>query len=192
MERTVRKVGRLAPLASMLFLALVSSAWGGEWKGSCDIRVLGSSTLHDFTGDVRCQPFRIDVDDAGGGKPAIAGADVAVLVDEIDTGNKTRDRQMRTMFQSDLFPEIRGIFGNIDPKISRLEFKLRIRGAERTIRTVVSGYQEQAGRVSFDAEFPVSLKDYRLVPPTVAFGLIRVDDKVTVKVAVRLEAVPGQ
>ena len=182
----------MAPLASVLFLTLMSSSWGGEWNGTCDIRVLGTSTLHDFTGNVRCQPFKIVVEDGGGGNPVIAGADVAVPVGEIDTGNKTRDKQMRQMFQSDRFPNIRGIFKNIDPKSFRLEFNLRIRDTERMIRTVVSNYQEQAGRVSFDAEFPVSLKDYRLVPPTVAFGLIRVDDKVTVKAAVRLEAVPGK
>lgn len=181
----------MAPLASLLLLTLISGAWGGEWKGSCDISVLGTSTLHDFTGNVRCQPFKIVVEDGGGGNPVIAGADVVVLVDEIDTGNKSRDKQMRKMFQGDRFPRIRGIFRNIDTRSVRLVFNLRVRETERTIRADVSNYQEQAGRVSFDAAFPVSLKDYLLVPPTVAFGLIRVDDKVTVKAAVRLEAVPG-
>ena len=56
----------------------------------------------------------------------------------------------------------------------------------------MSNYQERNGRVSFDVEFPVSLKDYKLVPPKVAFGLIRVDDKVMVKAAVRLDALPAK
>ncbi len=187
-------------LATFLVLALTRSAWAGDWKGGCDIRFRGTSTLHDFTGNVRCQPFRVGVEEVTEGKAIIPGAEVAVLAGEMETGNKSRDRQMLEMFQSDKFPRIRGIFGKIDPEYIRQErrrgpeegvqfdFTLRIRDIERPVHAVVSNFRETDGGVSFDVEYPVSLKDYQLVPPKAFFGLVRVDDKVVVKTAVRLDA----
>ena len=201
------KPGRVSPtislkamLATFVALTVMPSAWAGELKGSCDIRFRGTSTLHDFTGNVRCQPFRVGVENAADGKTVIPGAKVAVLVGEMDTGNKTRDRQMREMFQGDKFPDIRVVFGNIVPENIRqelrrgpegrapLDFILKIRDFERPVHAVASNLREAEGRVSFDVEYPVSLKDYRLVPPKAFFGLVRVDDKIMVTTAVRLEA----
>lgn len=187
-------------LATFVALTAMPSAWAGEWKGSCDIRFRGTSTLHDFTGNVRCQPFQVGIDDVAAGKTIVPGAEVAVLAGEMDTGNKSRDRQMRKMFQNDKFPRIRGIFRKIDPENLRqelrrgpdgrapLDFTLKIRDIERPVRAVASNFREAEGRISFDVEYPVSLKDFQLDPPSPFFGLVRVDDKVMVKTAVRLEA----
>lgn len=73
-----------------------------------------------------------------------------------------------------------------------MELTLKIRDVERRIQAVISNLRENPGRVSFDAEFPLSLKEYDLKPPTVFFGAIRVGDKVTVNAAFRLEAVPSK
>lgn len=195
-----RSIPMKAKLAIFLVLALAPSAWAGEWKGSCDIRFRGTSTIHDFTGNVRCQPIQVGGGDVADGKTIIPGAEVAALAAEMDTGEKTRDRQMREMFQSDKFPRIRGIFTNIDPGNIRrdlrkspdgkvpLDFTLRIRDIERPVHGVLSNFRERDGVISFDVDYAVSLKDYRLVPPKVFFGIVRVDDKVTVTTAVRLEA----
>src|SRR5512143_645841 len=106
-------------LATALALAFLPSAWAAEWKGSCDIRFRGSSSLHDFTGNVRCQPFHVGVQGVANGRMIVPSAEVAALAGEMDTGNNSRDRQMREMFQSDRFPRIRGIFRNIDPESFR-------------------------------------------------------------------------
>lgn len=189
-----------AILATFVVLTVMPPAWAGAWKGSCDIRFRGTSTLHDFTGNVRCQPFQVGVEGIAGGKTIIPGAEVAVLAGEMDTGNKSRDRQMRKMFQNDKFPRIRGIFRRIDPENIRqelrrgpdgrapLDFTLKIRDIERPVRAVASNFREAEGRISFDVEYPVSLKDFQLDPPSPFFGLVRVDDKIVVKTAVRLEA----
>lgn len=185
---------------STILLTLLPLAWAGAWKGTCDIRFQGTSTLHDFTGHVRCQPFQVAAEDAASGQTIIPGARVAVLAGEMDTDNGKRDRQMRQMFESDQFPRILGAFGKIDPeKIRRelrrgpeatvpLDFALTIREIERPVHAVASNFRETDAEVSFDVEYAVSLKEFRLVPPKVAFGLVRVGDRVTVKAAVRLEA----
>lgn len=186
--------------AVILLLALVSPAGAAEsLKGECEIQFFATSTLHDFTGTVRCQPFAVDLVGGAGGGKIIPGVEIAVPVEEIDTTNKKRDRQMREMFQYDKFPHIRGTTKDLGPERIRqeirngpnatgtVEFTLKIRETERTVRAVVSNLRETGERVTFDVEFPVSLKEYGLKPPAPFFGAIRVGDRITVHVAFRLK-----
>lgn len=186
-------------LATLLVLAIMPPAWGAAWHGRCDVHFRGTSSLHDFTGSVPCQPFRVGVEDGTDGRTIISGVDVSVLTGEMKTGNSGRDRQMRDMFQSDRFPAIRGVFGRIDPEALRqelrgradgkapLEFVLRIRDVERPVHGVLSNLRETGRALAFDVDYDVSLSDYRLVAPKAFFGLVTVGDKVAVKTTVRLE-----
>jgi hypothetical protein len=185
--------------AFLLFLPVF--AFAGEWKGTCDLRFTGTSTLHDFTGNVHCRQFTLTAADGPGGKELLRASVIEVPVSEMDTGNNSRDRQLRDMFRSVEYPVLLGSFKDISPEVFRqelgkspdgkrsLDFLLRIRDIERPVHAVASGFREENGRVSFALEFPVSLKEYGLKPPTVLFGAIRVGDKVTVRAAVRLEAI---
>lgn len=189
-------------IAAFLLLTLASSVSAGDLKGNCELRILGTSTLHDFAGTVRCQPFPVNLVGGADGRKVIPVVEIAVLVEEMDTMNKTRDKQMREMFQNERFPRIQAVLSNLDPDKIRqemrkdpngkgtLEFTLKIRDIERRIQAVIGNLREISGRVSFDAEFPVSLKEYNLTPPTVFFGIVRVGDKVTVNAAFQLEDVP--
>src|SRR5512134_176668 len=187
-------------IAAFLLLALVSSASAERFKGNCEIRFLGTSTLHDFAGTARCQPFSVSV--AGGADEGrmIRGVEIAVPVEEMDTKNRKRDKQMRGMFESDKFPLIRSVLTELDPdKIRRemrndpngkgtVEFTLKIRDIGHRIRAAVGNLRETPERVSFDVEFPVSLKTYDLKPPSPLFGAIRVGDTIAVRAAFRLES----
>lgn len=181
---------KMARIVAGFLLLSAGPAWAGKIEGVCEIRFLGTSTLHDFSGKVRCLPF-------GGGivtdetrKTVISRMEVEVPVDEMDTGNKDRDRQMRDMFGSDRFPRIHGTIRNIDVDRIRqvsagegkavIDLSLRIRDVERSVPATVTNLREDGNRVRFDVEFPVSLKDFGLKAPSVLF-IIRVGDKVTVK-----------
>ena len=189
-----------AMLAILLALFHAPSAGAVEWNGSCDNRFRGTSTLHDFAGDARCRPFTVDVGTGADGKAGIGRTEVVVPVGDMDTGNGSRDRQMRRMFESERFPSIRGTFGTIDPETFRrelrrapdagvpLDFTLAIRGVARPVHAVASNFREAGGTISFDVDYAVSLNDYGLAAPTVFFGLVKVGDTVAVKTAVRLEA----
>ncbi len=208
--RVRRTAARLSPsarltvkLAALLVLVIMPPAWGAAWRGRCDVHFHGTSSLHDFTGSVPCQPFRVGLDDGGGGKTVIRGADVSVLTVEMNTGNKRRDGQMREMFQSDRFPAIRGSFGKIDPDTLRqelrrrpdgkapLDFVLRIRDVERPVHGVLSNLRETGRALAFDVDYDVSLSDFRLVAPKAFFGMVKVGDKVAVKTTVRLDTDEG-
>ncbi len=198
-RRAVAAILRKAAIAAVGAVVLVPSAAAGSWSGSCDVTFRCRSTLHDFAGKVRCQPFRVATENAAGGGTIVPRAEIAVAAAEMDTGNRTRDRQMREMLQSERFPRIRGIFPTIDPESLRrkfqmapdgkvpLEFTLSIRDIERPVHAIAGNFRESAGTVSFDVEYAVSLEEYRLVPPRPFFGLLRVDDRVLVSTAVRLD-----
>lgn len=191
-------------IPAFFLLALACSASAADLKGNCEIRILGTSTLHDFTGAVRCQPFPVKLVRGSDGSTMIPAVDIAVLVDEMDTQNKSRDKQMREMFQSGKFPRIQASLADLDADRIRqgmrkdksgkgtVELSLKIRDIERRIHAAIGNLRETPGRVSFDAEFQLSLKDYNLKPPTVLFGAIRVGDRIMVNATFRLDEVSSK
>jgi len=180
-----------ARLAAVLLLLLATPSIGGEIRGTCETRFLGSSTLHDFKGTGSCRPFSARLVRDAAGKSVLPSVAVEVPVAGMKTGNDSRDGKMREMFQSDRFPAILATARDIDIDGLRervrkgregktpLEIVLAIRGVERKLQATVGGLKEEGSRVSFDIEFPVSLNDFGLKPPSV-LGIIRVADKVVV------------
>jgi len=55
--------GRILTLCSLLWLVAPAAAEMAPQgvRGHCEIRFIGSSTLHDFSGEVRSQPFGLEV-----------------------------------------------------------------------------------------------------------------------------------
>ena len=162
-------------------------------RGACDVAFLVTSTLHDFPGSARCLPFEAVLGRDAAGRRVIPSVEVEVPVAGMDTRNKSRDGQMREMFRSERFPRIHAAAQDVDVERLRVEIGkgregnasfdllLRIRDVERKVRATASNLKESGERVTFDLEFPVSLGEFDLKAPSV-LGIIRVGDKVTVKV----------
>ncbi len=206
-SRRFRHAGTVFSLALLLLssgpaAAAPDAADPPEWKGGCDIRFGGKSTLHDFSGTVGCRPFDV-VATVAGGKVVIPRLEAFVLVGEMNTGNASRDRRMREMFESAAYPRIRAVLSGLDPAALRktltaspgarepLEATLTIRNVSRKIRAEAGNLREEGGRITLDVEFPVSLKDFGLEPPSV-LGIIRVKDTVTVAARVTLRDVQAK
>lgn len=161
-------------------------------RGACDIAFLATSTLHDFSGSARCLPFAAVLARDAAGRQVIPSVEVEVPVAGMDTRNKSRDGQMREMFRLEPFPRIHVSAHDVDVERLRVEIGkgregnasidllLRIRDVERKVRATASNLRESGERVTFDLEFPVSLREFDLKAPSV-LGLIRVGDKVSVK-----------
>jgi hypothetical protein len=192
MSRQLRIFAVLLPL---LFAVQASAA---EIRGTCDVRFLGTSTLHDFHGTGKCAEFAAPLERSAGSASVLRLVKLDVPVGTMDTENDSRDKEMRKMFQADRHPVIHALARDIDTDAVRRRMKedaagkaaldviLEIRGVERKVAAAASGLKEEGNRVSFDVEFPVSLKDFGLKPPSV-LGLIRVGDRVTVKASFRVE-----
>ncbi len=183
--------------SAMLLLLWAAPAGAGEIRGVCDVRFEGTSTLHDFGGTARCEPFHANFTRRADGRTVVLGAEVLVPVAGMDTKNGSRDRQMREMFDSDRFPRIRAAVAEVDAdRLLReakpgagtgiLEVSLTIRDVERRVEASVSNLREEPGKVTFDLTLPVSLREFGLKAPSV-WGIIRVADRVTVRSFVTLD-----
>lgn len=179
-------------LAAVLLLLLAGSAAAGSIRGTCDVLFLASSTLHDFSGTARSRPFAAPIVMDGEGKAVLPAVEVEFPVAEMRTGNDSRDGKMREMFQVDRHPVIRAVARDIDADSLRermrkerggkvpLAVSLAIRGVERKIQATAGNWKEEGVGFTFDVEFPVSLREFGLDPPSV-LGIIRVGDRVDVK-----------
>ena len=190
-----------AGLLLATLVALVSPSSAGEAKaepapatirGACDVAFIVTSTLHDVPGSARCLPFAAVLARDAAGRQVIPSVEVDVPVAGMDTRNRSRDGQMREMFRSERFPRIHATAHDVDVErlrvetgkgregIASIDLLLRIRDTERKVRATASNLKESGGQVTFDLEFPVSLGEFDLKPPSV-LGIIRVGDKVSVK-----------
>jgi len=187
-------------LAALVAVISSSSAGGAKAdapasatiRGACEVAFLATSTLHDVSGSARCLPFETVLARDAAGRQILPTVEVEVPVASMDTSNKSRDGKMREMFLSERFPRIHAAAHAVDVERLRVEIGkgrdgnasidllLRIRDVERKVRATASNLKESGERVSFDLEFPVSLREFDLKAPSV-LGIIRVGDKVSVK-----------
>ncbi len=176
----------------ILLILLSGYAFAGSIQGTCDVRFFGTSTLHDFDGTVRSIPFTAAVSRDAAGNPVVPSVELEFPVADMRTGIETRDGKMREMFQSDRYPVIRAEVKDVEAGRFReamrnaqggkvpLDVTVLIRGVQRKVQATAYNWKEKGGRVGFDIEFPLSLKEFELKAPSV-IGLIRVGDRVVVK-----------
>ena len=115
----------------------------------------------------------------------------------LDTDNGSRNKNMYAMFDAQQYPQIEGRFGELDPAAllqqlgSRstsepVPFELTIRSITRPVQAIISSVKQTPDQIDLVAEFPLSLQDFELKPPSV-LGLIRVADQLRVRVEVTLQ-----
>ncbi len=70
--------------------------------------ILRNLHLHDFSGQVNCEPFTWQITTDPNTGTLVVNGELDVLISKMDTQNKKRDKNMRNMFQSKKFPHIHG------------------------------------------------------------------------------------
>jgi polyisoprenoid-binding protein YceI len=158
--------------------AAPSRAAAATLAGTGTIAFKGTSTLHDFEGQVAVQPFTIRISDGGRWS-----ADATVPVAEMNTGNSKRDKSMYEMFELPSYPAIRGKLEDQPvPKGGNgtVTMTLQIRDKRQSVRVQVTDWKMQGGELSFHGTAQVSLGQFGLVPPSV-LKMIKVADTVTLE-----------
>jgi len=198
--RACRAVGLIVVLGSFAVAARVAADPASRGlEGECEIHFVGSSTLHDFSGQVHSHPFALAYRIDESGAPGSWSGSIEVPVAEMDTGIERRNRKMFEMFDADSFPLIVADFPRLggdalararsDDEID-LDFDLTIREVTRPVAAKLSNWTETERSASFDAEFELSLAEFGLEPPAV-LGLIRVGDAVVVRAHVVVDGLPA-
>ena len=177
-------------LAGWLMAAPAAPAAVEDWPGQAEIEFQATSTLHDFSGTVRTEPFHATVELDG--NAATLGGTAVVAVAQMDTRHAKRDQNMRTMFDAVRFPLITGVLEptRIDPAApAQVPLRLRIRDRVQTVPVTLTDWRVEPGRVQFDLTMVLSLEQFGLAPP-VLLGFIKVGDAVTVRIRGALEKPP--
>jgi YceI-like domain len=180
-------------LSCALLLAFPFAALSGElWTGASDVKFRGYSTLHDFDGTIRAVPLKVNVRSGPNGRIVDATSDVKVK--EMNTADAKRDANMIAMFKEAQFHlikiEVAGVEeGALRPSSGNglMPIKMAIAGTRGTVIGSVANVSESMGKVEFDLAFHVSLKAFKLDPPKVIGGLVKVRDMVDVTAHVVLK-----
>jgi hypothetical protein len=189
-------MNKLSPfLALGFFLVCLTSVAAAptQWRGTSEIQFDGTSTLHDWSGNVSAQPFTaiVTMDDAG--NPTALKAQVAVKAANMDTHKPARDKTMQESMKVTDFPLIIGTMDTGFNKVmkpgekapSHLPFTLKILGKEQQVNGAISNWQHKGDTATFDLDFDLSLKKCGINVPAAMF-VIRVGDTIKVHAVVKL------
>lgn len=139
----------------------------------------GSSSLHEWEG--KAAPISTTLHASS--TPEAWDAEFTVPIAGLDSGNGTRDANMRAMFHSDRYPDLRIALRGVDPSDVQRDYALRaaltIGETTHDIPIRVANWEQDTGHASFDAQADVSLGAFGLEAPSV-LGIVRVADIVRV------------
>lgn len=189
----MNKLPHLLALGTFLVCLPLAAATPTQWRGTSDIRFDGTSTLHDWSGNVSSQPFTaiVTMDDAG--NPIALKAQVTVKAASMDTQKPQRDEKMHDSMKVADFPLITGAMDTDFDKVmkpgektpSHLPFKLKLIGKEQQVDGAVSDWKLKGDTATFDLDFDLSLKKCGIDVPSALF-VIRVGDTIKVHATVKL------
>ena len=185
------QTGMRLVVTALLVSTLGPSAFAEIRRGSADIEFQGTSTLHDFSGTAKTDPFDALVESEG--TATLVSGTATVAVARFDTGHANRDKNMRKMFDAARFPFATGTLEpvRIDrAKDSAATLVLTIRDRTTRVPATIRNWQMEGHVIRFDLDMTLSLREIGLSPP-VLLGVIRVGDAVPVRVRIALEKTPG-
>lgn len=188
-------------LALLLSLAaaLASTTHAADrYAGTCNIVFAGDSTLHAFTGDITNIAIVVSCDTNATGA-AVLNARLEIAPKQLSTHHEKRDKNMYAMFKPDKFPKLLAVVTNAPLAAAKLTpteaagtngvlpVQLTFCGITKEVTAKTMNQQLLADGWEFDLQTDVSLKAFKLEPPSVLFGAISVDDKVVIKAHVKVK-----
>lgn len=179
--------GGLFALMAVAQACPAQSSLPEQWPAEAVIRFSATSTLHDFGGAVAAQSFLLTTVS----NRWVAEADV--LSGSMDTANDKRDAKMYEMFNTNDYPRLHGkvvIAASPSDAPTNAVLSLKIRDEEHDLPVRITHWEQTATNLHFHAEWRVSLKQYKLKPPSV-MGVIRVGDTVTLDAEVTATRTAG-
>jgi hypothetical protein len=179
-------------LTACLLGSLAQADTTQSWSGKADITFEGTSTLHNWGGKVSAKPFQTQVTLDAEGKPKRVQAEVIVEAAKMDTAEPKRDENMRKAMKVTEHPLIQAMIDVPADQIAadlktptQLPMTLTLLGKPQQITGTIRQFQRKDGKVTFDLDFPVSMKASGISVPSVLL-FIRVGDGVKVHASVTL------
>lgn len=169
-----------------------------RYVGTCNVVFEGDSTLHAFTGDITNITVVVFCDTNSAGV-AILNTRLEIAPKQLTTHHEKRDKNMYAMFKPDSFPKLFAVVTNAPLAAAKLTpaetantagtlpVQLTFCGISKEASAKTTNPKAHADGWEFDLATEVSLKAFKLEPPSVMFGAISVDDKVVIKAHVKVQ-----
>jgi polyisoprenoid-binding protein YceI len=183
----------------LVSIALLGQANAAEkYTGTCNVVFEGDSTLHAFTGDITNVTVVVICDTNAAGV-AVLNTRLEIAPKQLSTHHEKRDANMYKMFQSDRFPKLMAVVTNAPLAAAKLSpsetanvpgslaMKLTFCGITKEVVARTTNPKPHPDSWEFDLQADISLKAFKLQPPSVMFGAISVDDKVVIKAHVKVQ-----
>ncbi len=155
--------------------------------GESNLSILGTSNVRDFEclyeGDFQVDTLShfLTIENE---IIRVKGDSLKLKIDTFDCGKRGINRDFRGSLQSDEFPTIDISLLNFSPSDELLEeakVLIYLAGAQKKyVLEFISTYQDN-GVVKIEGEQKLAMTDFNIDPPTTFFGLIKVQDELTIK-----------
>lgn len=182
-----------ALLVTSAWLLLAGSGLAAEkYVGTCNVVFEGDSTLHGFSGNITNIAVEVHCETNSAGA-AVLNTRLEIAPKQLSTHSAKRDANMYEMFKPDKFPKLIAVVTNAPLAAAKLTpteaagtngvlpMQLTFGGITKEVSAKTTNQKPHAGGWEFDLQTDVSLKAFKLQPPSVMFGAISVDDKVVIK-----------
>jgi polyisoprenoid-binding protein YceI len=150
----------------------------------------GRATTGVFTGTTTT----VSGEMSGGGSLSEVRGWVEAPVSTLVTGNGRRDKDLNKSMASDLYPTIRFDLTGVTPGAERgdtadvvLQGRLSIHGVTREA-SIPATVVTQPDAIRVRGATPLSLKDYQIGGLSKALGILKMDDKIVVRLDLRFAA----
>lgn len=196
-----RNFRRALKASAFLFLCLgflFQAQAADNYTGTCNVVFEGDSTLHAFTGDITNIALVVLCETNSAGIVVI-NTRMEIAPKQLSTHHAKRDKNMYAMFQPDKFPKLLAVVTNAPLAAAKLTpteaagtngllpVQLTFCGITKEVAARTTNPKAHADGWEFDLQTDVSLKAFKLEPPSVMFGAISVADKVVIKAHVQVK-----
>ncbi|GAA3585393.1 YceI family protein [Snuella lapsa] len=173
-------------LASFLFISQVSAQEFDLINGESSLKVLGTSSLHDWHIEAEEQSGSIKFSDITTGN--ITACQVKIVSESLKSGKRTMDKNTFKALRTDDYPNV--LFQLVEVK------EITNKGAGKfLVKTVgdltITGVKKQVDidftvaianeKVSLTGEKNIKMTDFNIDPPTALFGTITTGNDLTIK-----------
>ncbi len=185
---TVRKIKTAFILSLVTFVIVNGQAYNKYSIDRNDIRIKGTSNLHDWEMVVEKVKGNLDADIKNNKIITINSLTLTVDANSITSGKSIMDNKTYKALKSDLYPiiqftllEISEIKSSDKGQLIKARGILSVAGIKKNIPVTVTGSMSDDGSLSFTGGKTLKMSDFKIEPPTAIFGTLKTGDIVNIE-----------
>jgi polyisoprenoid-binding protein YceI len=183
---------RALTLSALLVAVLAFAGWSTHvapiaFEPNGKIWVDGTSSLHDWTCEVKQFDGTLAGTTDGGTLASITATAITIPIAQFDCNNGEMNRRMRNALKANEHNSIRFSLANArvgSPNGERFQVettgRLTIAGTTQQVRFTASGQALSNNRYRLTGAVPITMSQFGISPPTAMLGAVRTGDAVTV------------